>query len=121
VLQKYFLLAAAAFLPAPVHWSAPGLFVVHHGRAGPVAAVTPSSSDAFVRSAYVDEQLSMAAPRGLGFGDEAEKASDNIVSGITGKNILRVLPGPACLTADVMFALGSVCLFQPASKLAAES
>lgn len=60
-------------------------FVEHRGRAGPVA-------DAFVRTAYVDEQLSMAAPRGLGFADEAEKASDNIVSGITGVYSYLALP-----------------------------
>jgi hypothetical protein len=97
-----------------VRWSAPGLFVVHRGRAGPVAAVTPPS----LRTAYVHEQLSMAAPRGIGFADEAEKASDNIVSGITGVYPC-LLPGPAFLAADVVSALGSVCPFQPASKLAA--
>ena len=60
-------------------------FVEHRGRAGSVA-------DAFVRTAYVDEQLSMAAPRGLGFADEAEKASDYIVSGITGVYSYLALP-----------------------------
>ena len=32
-------------------------------------------------------QLSLADPRGLGFADEAEKASDFIVSGITGLSV----------------------------------
>ena len=68
----------------------------------------------------MDEQLSLATPRGIGFADEAEKASDYIVSGITGDIRPCLLPGPACLAADVVSTLGSVCPFQPASKLAAE-
>jgi hypothetical protein len=50
-----------------------------------------------MHNAYVDEQLSLATPRGIGFADEAEKASDNIVSGITGIYILTLLA--ACLPA----------------------
>ena len=35
------------------------------------------------------QQLSLASPRGIGFADEAEKASDYIVSGISGQSHAR--------------------------------
>ena len=67
----------------------------------------------------MDEQLSLATPCGICFADEAEKASDYIVSGITSDILPCLLPGTACLAADVVSTLGSVCPFQPVSKLAA--
>lgn len=45
------------------------------------------------------QQLSMASPRGIGFADEAEKASDFIVSGISG-NYEKSLENSAAATKE---------------------